>query len=327
MKGSRLTRWFFPSLLAILAIFAFITPVFAMTPPDSLSVNAVYAYENYELTGDQLYIIDFNIDYGTIPPSKADVNYVIRLMDGATELAWTAPFPYNDNGYGHGIAALYFSPSDAPTWNGNYTVILEGNPMVDWGGLFPYTSLSTFTWESNPLSQTQSLVATKILAMAQELETDWSVDMIETTSTASYLTSNGEAYFINVIPGFTETGAGAFYGNVYQPHYPDITRNDTYANNLEGMSKGTILDIGTPVGNLLGVSRGVATTLVIYGLGIGGLIVFCIRINSYKPLMFLFGIVVVIGWAFGVPLSITVYAGLFAAFLILFEILYKPTPS
>jgi len=324
---TKLTRWFFPVFIAVLATFAMLTPVLAMTAPDSLSINAVYAYENYQLTGDQLYIIDYNIDYPTPPSSKADVNYIIRLMDGAEELAWTAPYPYNDNGYGHGVAALYFAPGEGPTWDDDYTMILSGNPMVDWGGSFPYTSTSAFTWESNPLSETQSLVTTKILALAQGLEADWDIDMVETTSTASYLTVDGEAYFINVIPGFAETGAGAFYGNVFQPHYPDITRDDTYATDLESMSEGTILDIGTPVGNLLGVDRGLATTIVIYGIGIAGLIVFCRKINSYKPIMFLFGVVVAIGWALGVPLSITVYAGLLAGFLLLFEILYKPTSS
>jgi hypothetical protein len=199
--------------------------------------------------------------------------------------------------------------------------------MVDWGGSYPYTSVSAFTWESNPLSETQSLVTTKVLTLAHELETDWGIDMVETTSTASYLTLDGEAYFINVIPGFAETGTGAFYGNVFQPHYPVITRDDTYATNLEGMSEGTILDIGTPLGNLLGVERGLATTIVVYGVGIICLIVFCIKINSYKPLMFLFGVVVAIGWGFGVPLSITVYAGLLAGFLLLFEIFYKPAPD
>ena len=298
-----------------------------MTPPDSLIVNAVYAYENYELTGDQLYIVDFNIDYTTIPSSKADVNYVIRLMNGGTELAWTAPFPYHTSGYGRGIVAFYFDPGSAPTWAGAYTVILCGNPVIDWGGSFPYTSLATFSWESNPVSQTQSLVALKVLALAQILETDWGIDMVETTSTGSYLTADGEAYFINVIPGFMQTGAGAFYGNVYPPHYPAITRDNTYATNLENMSEGTILDIGTPVANLLGISRGEATTVVIYGIGILGLIILCRKLNSYKPLMFLFGLVVCTGWALGVPLAYTVYGGILATFLILFELLYKPTLS
>lgn len=321
---TKLTRWLLPTFVAILAIFAMLTPVWAVSPPDFLTINAVYAYENYGLTGAQLYIIDYTINYTTIPTSKADVNYIVRLTNGTAELIYTVPFPYHDSGYGHGVAALYFAPSDAPAWGGNYTMTLQGNPMVDWGGSYPYTSASTFTWESNPLSETQSLVTTRVLTLAQSLEADWGIDMVETTSTASYLTVDGEAYFINVIPGFAETGTGAFYGNVFQPHYPDITRDDTYATNLEDMSKNTILDIGTPLANLLGVSRGLATTIAVYGLGIVGLIVFCRKINSYKPLMYLFGVIVAIGWSLGVPLSITVYAGLLAGFLLLFELLYKP---
>lgn len=319
-------RVIFSIFLGVLGVLTLVTPCLAVNPPDSLEIHAIYGFENYYLSGDQLYLVEFTIGYSTLPSAKADANYILRFMENSTELAWTAPYPYHDKGYGRGVAAFYFDPASVPT--GNCSVILCGNPLISWNGTFPYTSSSTYTMESgDTVAETQELVAEQVLDLAKNLETDWDLDMVTTSAQGSYLTDDGEAYFVNVIPYFTTAGTYAFYGNVYSPVYPPITTNYTYAETIEAMSENTIVDVGTPVGGLLGVERGLASTLVIYGIGIAGLIAICRGMNSYKPFMLLFGAVVAVAWCVGVPLEYTVYGGLIATFLIIFEVFYKPAPG
>jgi hypothetical protein len=250
-------------------------------------------------------------------------------MNGSTELGAVAPFAYNDNGYGEGVVALYFDASSAPAWGQNYTVILGNNPLLSsWNGSSVSTSFSGFNeWNDNVISTTRNLVSLRILTMAQELKVAWGVDLMETAAGGSYLTTYGEDYFMSTVPYLMEIAPYAFSTSVGQPNYPDITKNYTYAQNLEDMSKNTIADVGTPTASILGTTRGEATAVIYYAAVIIMLILICRAMNTYKPLMLLMAPFVALGWAVGVPLDITVYAGLIATFLLLFELLYKPTLS
>lgn len=101
--------------------------------PDSyFDVQQVEVYRNVLEIGDQLYLITGRVEYTMHPIMLSSQTYIIRLMDGVTELGSTTFYPYHNSGYDYGVASIYFSAADALAWSGAYTVQLQGNPTLHW---------------------------------------------------------------------------------------------------------------------------------------------------------------------------------------------------
>ena len=327
---TKLTRWLAP-LLAIMAIFLFITPVLAIEQPDTLEINAVYVYQNCRETGDQMYIIDFTIEYTTPPAQNAYQAYMCRLREDTDVLVYERPYPFHENGYAQGVRGIYLSAEDAPDWEGSYNIQLIGNPFLDWTGGVPEDSVSTFDlWQDNEIAVTKVVLASRILTLAQALETDWGMDMVNVSDAGQLvLTSNGVAYFSAAIPYFTDVApsslpSGVIHGEILDPVIDDVDTSADYADSLEADIEDTLFDI-TPMADAFGVDRGPLTALLYYGVAVFALIVISRRIESTKPLMIL-AIPIVIGGAFvGVPLIATILVGFLALAYISYTIFYKPS--
>ena len=74
----KLTRWLLP-IFAIGAVFLIATPVLAIADPDSMSIDSVYVYRNCRETGDQLYLVTYNITYSS-PPSESVTEATLRAI-------------------------------------------------------------------------------------------------------------------------------------------------------------------------------------------------------------------------------------------------------
>jgi hypothetical protein len=59
----------------------------------------------------------------------------------------------------------------------------------------------------------------RILYLADQLELDWGISMIDTTGTGSYLSSYGEAYFTSAIPNIKAMAPNAFAGGTSSPDW------------------------------------------------------------------------------------------------------------
>lgn len=318
-------------ILFVLGIAGFLlvpaSSVYAIDDPDTISINGVYVYRNCQETGDQLYIIDYTVDYTVNPSESITEAFLVRLMNGTTELGSVAPYSYYDDGYDRGVAAIYFSAVDAPWWEGSFTMKLEGNPTLSWTGDPPSTSVSSFNlWQDNAISTTQVVLSNRVLWLADQLELAWSVNMVETSASGSYLTSYGENYFPNVIPYLLTIAPYAFAGRTI---LPEVDRRDftgDYADDLETGIISTPLDL-TPLGSEFGVSRGTITALLYYA----AVILFCIlavrRIGSYKPIMLFLLPLVILGAFVGVPLVITVLFGFCSLVMIGFSLFYRPSSA
>lgn len=314
-------------LLASIIAFAIVSPVLAIADPDDMSINSVWVYRNCKETGDQLYLIDYTIDYAVLPDETATEAYLVRLMNGVTELGAVAPYAYYDDGYGRGLAAIYFTAADAPTWEGAYDMKLIGNPALTWAGAPPVDTVSDFDlWQDTTITLTQELLSARILWMAQQLESAWSVDLIEVIGANSVLTSYGEDYFVSVVPYLYTIAPFAFAGQSIMPE-TNITASGTdYADALELNIIGSLFDF-TDMANHFGVSRGIMTAIIYYAAVIVFAIIMVRTIGSYKPIMLFILPCVALGAFIGVPLVITIVVGFLSLALVAFALFYKPSTA
>ena len=320
-------------MIAVLATFMFITPVLAIEQPDDLSLEGVWVYRNCREEDDQLYLVLELIDYSVSgePSYGADETYMVRLRDGDDTLKYTYPVSYHNNGYDMGVVAIYFGPGDdAPDWEGLYTMQLLGNPFQDWPGGVPSDSTSTFDlWQDNEIAITQSVVESRIIWLANELESDWGVDMVtQSDEGEDVLTSYAAAYFVNVVPYMWDIAPGVFSSSEYmpsetvQPDIPSETAGTDYADALENLILDTPLDL-TPLADIFGVSRGGLTAFLYYGAVAAGMIIIARRLGTYKPVMLLSIVPVIVGAFIGVPFIVTALVALMALGMTGWALFYK----
>jgi hypothetical protein len=332
---ARLTRLLSVLTLVMLGLLLIASPVLAIASPDDLQINAVYVFHHLLETNDQLYLVEYFADYDIDADPETDDNpdeniteaYLGRLMDGVDELGAVAPYAYYDLGYDKGIFAIYFSASDAPTWNGAYTMKLMGNPTLDWDAAIPSTSVDVFDlWSSSTgIVDTQNELAARILYLADQLELTWGINMVDSTGTGSYLSSYGEAYFTNAIPNIQTMAPKAFAGSTTQPQWEYKEATTEYAEDRADSIVDTPLDM-TPVADWWGVSR-MWTSSLLFMLG-GIFILYCILspTGNYRPLVLLSTPLIIAGGYLGMlPLLATVLMGFAAFALSIFTLFYHPS--
>jgi len=280
-----LARFFRHYKLVALGIWAGIVvaslaiPVYAIDDPLVLTINSVYAYQHCLEDDDQLYIVDYTVSYDDGNPATDDnpdenvtEAYIIRLMDGVAELGSTTPYAYYDEGYGRGIASIYFTAAEVVsggiTWEGAYTMELTGNPTLTWVGDPPSTSVGTFDLWSSSTSQgaTEAELGARVLYFADMLALAWSVDLIESSGLGSWLTSYGEDYFTNSIENLQTICPNIFSAGLVNPVYPERdTHAPTYATALRGAIVGTPLDLSA-VASIAGLPTIWFTTFIFIGI-------------------------------------------------------------
>jgi len=324
-------------IVALLSAGVFVTPVYAIAPPDSLQINSVYAYQHCLETDDQLYLVQYTIYYApegeesTNPDENVTEAYLVRFMDGAAELKSVAPYAYYDDGYGDGIAAIYFSASDPnlPTWEGAYTIKLEGNPTLAWDPDIPSTSVAAFDlWSSSAsITETQDELTARILYLADQLELEWGISMIDTTGTGSYLSGYGEAYFTSAIPNIKAMAPNAFAGGTSSPDWSAKEPITDYAEDRAHSTDGTLLDV-TAIAEWWGVSRMWTSSLLFVCGAVFILYTMLSPSGNYRPLVFLSIPLFIAGGYLGmIPMLFTVLIGFFAFALSLWLMFYHPSSA
>jgi len=220
-------------LLVMLSMLIWTPIVRAIAPPDSMQIYSnIHVYRHILELGDVIVVAKYNIDYDVPPTSEsADEAFLFRLFDGnGTDLGSNILYPFHANGYGVGIITLYFSSDEAPTWDQTHILRLEGNPGLSWSpGSRPLINNGDFSWHTtSTLSATETLLTSRILTYAQELETEWIVDMIVATPSGNKLTSTGESYFTTIFPDLREVCPNLFEAAIYSPIYEEEEYDQAY---------------------------------------------------------------------------------------------------
>ncbi|MBV6343787.1 hypothetical protein, partial [Candidatus Magnetobacterium casense] len=240
MRHTKALRYLSPVLLAVLLSLSLAVPVAAaVEQPTDLELREVAAYQNYNEDGAQLYLVTYYITINAT--QNADQLFIFRLKDEDTVIATAAAFPYKDQGYGLGVVAFYVPADDAPTWEGNISVQLIGNPLVDWDGAIPSTVFDDITWNTGTAAEVSEMVSSKILYLATLLGQEWDVDMVTTVQGVTTLTSAGASYFLVVVPYAGDVVPYVFGQYIFTPDYPidEKPPGDDYADWLENSIEGT----------------------------------------------------------------------------------------
>jgi hypothetical protein len=317
--------------LAVVCFSLFIVPVSATeVPSTTASIDYVYAYQHYLEAGDQLYLIGYTWDYSGVYPDDYPVEtateaIIIRLMNGSTELGSTSPYAYYRLGYGSGIAAIYFSAADAPTWNQPYTVKIEGNPLLTWtGGSRPNVSQSTFDlWStSTSVGATAAELWARIQLLAIDLGTKWGTDLIENLGGTNYFTDYGEDYFPSIIPSLRSAIPNAFASQALRATFNREDKGTGYAEDLKSAVEGTIFD-WDDLGTKLGVAGTVLLAVAYCAVSIYAVYMGLQYIGSYKPAVLLILVPILVGSKIGIlPLMASVMMGVGGAAVTVWALLF-----
>ncbi len=229
------------SLFAIIFSLSLVSDVLAIDNPDSIIINQVRAYRDVEVDGDLLVVARYDINYTTNPVETVTEAYIARFLDGATQLATTAPYAFviPNNGYDLGLFGFYFSTEPIPATG--FEVSLQGNPS-----LFP-SSTGNKAVNSGIEFRSGSLLAVDMRLQGQALQGAWrvtdpTVNIIEGTTEGLRLTVSGEEYFTNSIPNIRATAGEIFQSNIRQPVIHEDTFTNSYANQIRDYWAGTSMD-------------------------------------------------------------------------------------
>ena len=198
-------------LTLIIAVTAAV-PANATSLPDSDPTADFYVYRNLLETGDWLLLIAYNIPYVTTPTEPVNETFMFRMLDtdNVTELGTVTLYVWNDNGYGYGVASMYWDAGNVTAngmiWNTAYTVRLSGNP-VNFATPPEYNmQVTSADYSAQTVTATvQSELASRIVALAADLDTRWGLgavySLLSETETGTVLSVYGEAYFRGAIYG------------------------------------------------------------------------------------------------------------------------------
>lgn len=316
-------------VLTLLLFSIVVTPVLAIDDPDSISINAVYAYRHCLETGDQLYLVDYTVSYTINPDENITTAYIGRLMNGTVELGNTTPYAYYDEGYDRGIFAIYLSASEAPAWAGAYTIKLVGNPTLTWAGAPPSDTESTIYWStSTGIGSTQTELGDRILYYADLLEQEWAINMIDTDNSGfSYLSEYGADYFSNSIENLNLIAPNIFTNRSLAPDWESNEQGTSYAATLADMANGTMLDASTLAAGL-GIGRVWLTTILAL---IGSLYLawkICEKVQSNRPLIPILLVCMIVGSLIGwVHLLLVVLVTFTMLVLLGWALFYHPSTA
>lgn len=186
--------------------------------------------------GDAGLFVNYNLDYTATPTETVDQTYLVVFVDtdGITQLKSTAPYPYNDKGYGRGSAWIYFTAAEVSAYGIDitnaalYRVWLTGNPLAAWAGDPPKT-IAGLDYFMPSTASASALLGTQVLTQADTLETSWggTTDLIEQSGGYNHLTTEGRQYFENVIPYLSDMAPNIFSDVTLSPS--GNTGNLTYA--------------------------------------------------------------------------------------------------
>lgn len=308
----RWLRWSLSSVIAIVAVLVFATPVLASVPqPTVLEIQSIDAYQNTKEDGDQLYIVRYYIAINST--YNAQQLFIFRLFDkDDKEVGYTRPYPYNNNGFGMGVVAFYVEAAEAPDWQSGVYVKVVGNPLVDWDGATPSASSSIITWNTGTQAQMRVAASGKILEHASRLTIYWGTPMTTTVQGMTVLTDYAANYFLNVVPYLSTVAPYCLGQYTFTPDYPIDPKPpaDNYAKELVSGIEGTIFDLSGPARSL-GIDRGVLTAAIYYTFVIAFLVMLIIKLGLRRGAMIFAWVFVVAGAFFGVPLVVTILGGFF----------------
>lgn len=282
----------------LILLIALITTLISLAPGESVQAFHIdvkmdsYArcFNTVIDSGDLLCVGKFEIVYDDCnsdtqtgcPDESVTTNFIGHFIDtdGTGQLRSVRPYTLQTQcctGYLEGIFSLYFTASDLTSLGivtGNmtdYFLSIQGDPAVLASG-----EADTMNVEGLFAS---SLLNQSLVNRAQELETSWKQDLLDTEAGTNRFNADGEDYFSNAIPNLRQISPKLFLNVTVAPTVDEKTHDTSYDDDLRGFlqtspTTKTWDDSITSFGTQIGVSGMVIKTLfsVIAAAGVAGFV-------------------------------------------------------
>lgn len=331
LKRRTFIEWILALAIIVMAVslLLYAIPVLAIDDPDAMYINSVFAYRHVEELNDVAFLINIDTQYADLPDEIITQSFLVIVVDeDGNQVASAAPYTFVDSGYGLNCVWIRIDADESPEWLADYSVWLVGNPTLDWSGDVPKKTASVSRWMvSDSIEQTSEFIASRVLYIADQLELEWSLDIIEEVATGgSALTTTGASYFMNVIPNLRTIAPGAFSSGTIQPVYDDIEYNRDAADALIEEKEDTPLDL-SELADTIGISEIALSSglwFIVSLFIMGG----CVKFGLGKATIIIFDICLVAGTLLGM-LDMVVYIalGVVCAILTPFILFYNKSSA
>jgi len=248
-------------LFALVLLLSIVTPVLAVANPDSIYINSVRVFENLWETDDQLYFVEYEVNYASEPTEEPGDTFLIGIFDGSTVLV-TAPIV----DYQHNISVIYLDADEALVWGSDYSIKVFGNPTY-FASLVEGTNLRTLLmtadyWVTGAQEESRGYLGDWCLGVAEDLEIDWAIDLL---TSSGKLNDTGSEKFLEAIPGLNNICPEIFSTVTFSPEVTTTSFAQTYAKTLTPGTKlqGIVDDLGDTIG-VPGVLIGGAGLMMLY---------------------------------------------------------------
>ena len=303
------------------------TQVLAVSVPDSMTITQITAYRGPLESTDILVVVLYDLEYSSVPTEFASDTFLGKFMNGTTELQSVQPVAYNDGGYNEGVLAFYWTESQVAslsiTWEGIYTVTIEGNPSSF--EMIPSLSSNGIDYKASIAARFH--LTRDLRTIAQTLEDAWggSTDLISGSPDGKRLTSDGQDYLGEVIDNLGRMAPQLMSSTILTPEYSERTFSQSEADRLLNFWEGTSMDDALQsLADSLGVERMVLSTLLL--LAFTAVIAHTMYKISDKPEAGLLAVLVMIpgGALMGVtPMQFGLVIGALGVLGIGYVLLYK----
>ena len=218
--------------------------------PDYLTISSVKVFSNYDVSGDKLFCVLYNVEYSAGPPAQNPGDYFdIQLISGATVIAQTG-IP----NWGMSPGSIYLGANNSITLGGDYQIRIMGSNLYSSPMYYTY-DIGSGDWVGSAMG----LLDNWVKSSANVISDYYNVAMSEYFNSKWVLNDYGGALFIAGIPGLDDQRPGLFKGiNVDFSGGNESNADYTYANTL---NSSTSLGAKTQAAlNALGVTLGVGGT-------------------------------------------------------------------
>lgn len=294
-------------------------PALAIADPDDMEISNIEAYETDD--GDQLYIVEFSIDYASNPDENANKAFLIRLLDVSDEIVATAPYAFYNDGYSIGLVSFYFNSLDPllPTWESNQVKAqIIGNPSLSWSGDPPSSTKNKVdSWNDGV-----SLLPAYIRFVNQDLESAYSMDLMEMINGALRCNAYGEDYYETVIPNLRGLAPSLFTTTTTSPVYNTDNHTLSGKTSLEARLTGTPFDQSNTATEI-GITEMWITTMI--WLIFSGIVIFAYgKYIGTVGITWVAAIALEVG-AFGgwLPTEVAIGLGILGGILVIYPLFFR----
>lgn len=209
--------------------------------PNTVSLYDIEIFNSLIVDDDFLAVVPYQISFDTEPSIGIDETYLFRILSpgGSEELGVTTASALFNDGYGLGMVSFYFD--SGMTANTSYIFRVQQNPAY-----YPEPDYWDFSVSESNYSQSDDQAAAlkaKIIDASSALSVEFGVSLLTTAESGdTVLSSYGELYYLNAIPGLQYMCPALFSVQLVNPDFTKRSWSYTFANSLQTKYAGTFIE-------------------------------------------------------------------------------------